>query len=333
MECKISTENLATTKPLVSIIVITYNSSKYVIETLESAKAQTYQNIELIVSDDCSTDNTVEMCMIWIEKNKERFARTELITVEKNTGIAANCNRGLEVSHGDWVKCIAGDDILLKSCININYELSKIHNSSFFFSKMAYLNDDLKFTLLFQKGFELFSKEKKQFKLLLERNYLPAPTAFINRKALIKLGGFDERFPMLEDYPLWLKACKNNYNIYFSDIITIKYRISSESISSNSNVSTNNLFSGNIKYLTSWYKFQQVIAWEKIKRGNIISAYYSYIEILKFRIALTFGNERNLFSVFLINILTLLKPSFYINFFLHNNFKHVNTHNDSAKLL
>ena len=48
-------------KPLVSIIVITYNSAKFVLETLESAKAQTYQNIELIISDDCSSDNTIEI--------------------------------------------------------------------------------------------------------------------------------------------------------------------------------------------------------------------------------------------------------------------------------
>lgn len=71
--------------PLVSIIVITYNSAKYVLETLESAKAQTYQNIKLIVSDDCSTDNKIEICRKWLEKNKGRFVRTELITVEQNT--------------------------------------------------------------------------------------------------------------------------------------------------------------------------------------------------------------------------------------------------------
>jgi len=76
--------------PLVSIIVITYNSSEYVIETLESAKAQTYQNIELIVSDDCSTDETLEICRDWMKKNQDRFVRSELITTEKNTGISGN---------------------------------------------------------------------------------------------------------------------------------------------------------------------------------------------------------------------------------------------------
>ena len=70
---------------MVSIIVITYNSAKYVLETLESARAQTYQNIELIISDDGSQDNTVEMCKDWLSENNKCFVSTELLTVEKNT--------------------------------------------------------------------------------------------------------------------------------------------------------------------------------------------------------------------------------------------------------
>ena len=57
------------TEPLVSICVITYNSSKTVVETLESIKNQSYSNIELVVSDDCSPDNTVELVQQWLEKN------------------------------------------------------------------------------------------------------------------------------------------------------------------------------------------------------------------------------------------------------------------------
>src|SRR5690606_12047202 len=106
--------------PLVSVVVITYNSAKYVLATLESIKAQTYQNIELIVSDDCSNDDTVEICRSWMVENCERFIRTELITTEKNKGIPANCNRGVTASQGLWIKIIAGDDLLLPNCISHN---------------------------------------------------------------------------------------------------------------------------------------------------------------------------------------------------------------------
>ena len=107
------------TKSLVSVAVVTYNSSKTVVETLDSIANQTYPDLELIVSVDCSTDNTVEICREWIEAHKERFVRTELLTVEKNTGVSANMNRGADACQGEWVKDIAGDDVLLPECIDI----------------------------------------------------------------------------------------------------------------------------------------------------------------------------------------------------------------------
>ncbi len=111
---------------LVSIAVIIYNSSKYVVEMLESVKAQTYANIELIISDDHSTDDTVNVCQQWIEKNKEKFIRTDLITTPENKGVSANCtncNRGIKAAQGEWIKFIAGDDILLPECIEDNMNL------------------------------------------------------------------------------------------------------------------------------------------------------------------------------------------------------------------
>ena len=104
-------------KPLVSISVIVFNSANTVHETLDSIYAQVYPNIELIISDDCSTDNTVEICRDWIEKNKTRFVRTEVVTVEKNTGVAGNLNRAEAACRGEWIKPIAGDDVLLPNCI------------------------------------------------------------------------------------------------------------------------------------------------------------------------------------------------------------------------
>ena len=133
MEQQNNVDNLLTNPanpeaPLVSIIVITYNSAKYVVETLESAKAQTYRDIELIISDDCSSDDTVEICKNWMTDNLERFVRTELITFDHNTGISSNCNRGLTAAKGEWVKFIAGDDVLLDKCIGLNINYVKKHS-------------------------------------------------------------------------------------------------------------------------------------------------------------------------------------------------------------
>ena len=99
--------------PLVSICIVTYNSAEFIVETLESAKAQTYENIELILSDDCSKDNTVEICRQWIEENSTRFTNCEIVTTPINTGVAANLNRAIAKAKGEWIKSIAGEKKLL----------------------------------------------------------------------------------------------------------------------------------------------------------------------------------------------------------------------------
>src|ERR1035437_7759056 len=196
---------------LVSIIVVTYNSSAFVSETLESAKNQTYKNIELIISDDCSSDDTVLKCKEWIAKNGNRFVHTNVLTVDKNTGISMNLNRGLQASQGEWLKFIAGDDVLLETCIATNITIASENNASFYFSKMRIVPENENMVNYFQNGFDLFSEGKKQYPLLLKANYLPAPTSFMNKKTLLELGGLNVKFPMLDDYPLWIKATKKGY--------------------------------------------------------------------------------------------------------------------------
>ena len=217
--------------PLVSIIVITYNSAKFVLETLESAKSQTYKNIELIISDDGSTDNTVELCREWLQRNKERFVRTQLINVEQNTGIPANCNRGLKAAQGEWVKFIAGDDVLMDTCIESNIvNINKNSDIEIQFSRLIpfkiidskietyndkFLDNNLKKYLL---------SNEMQYEALLENNFVSAPTSFINRELIKKIGGFDESIKGIEDYPFWLKASKIGIKFHFFECETVKYR-------------------------------------------------------------------------------------------------------------
>src|SRR5574344_449604 len=117
---------------LVSIIVITYNSSRFVLETLESAYRQTYQDIELIVSDDCSTDDTYDICQHWVSIHKERFVRSICTQTPRNGGICWNYNHALKFVQGDWIKYIAGDDILKDN--SIERYTSNIKKNVFFYT-------------------------------------------------------------------------------------------------------------------------------------------------------------------------------------------------------
>lgn len=221
-----------TNNPLVSIIIITYNSSKYILETLESAKDQTYQNIELIVSDDCSTDNTVEICRKWIECNKGRFIRTELVTSQNNTGISANCNRGLNAANGFWIKYIAGDDMLVIDCISeFIKEINKLPGESFFVSEMYVLKDQVISEKISPNPEFLKRNSKSQFKYMaIFLSYIPAPAVMFKTETLKMLNGFDERYKLLEDLPLFIKLTAAGYRFNLIQIPLVIYRYHSESI-------------------------------------------------------------------------------------------------------
>lgn len=230
-------------QPLVSVPVITYNSSKTVIETLDSIYNQTYPNIELIISDDCSTDNTIELCRNWIEQHKERFARTEILTVEKNTGVSGNCNRAEKACQGEWVKGIAGDDVLMPNCIQECMEYVAEHTETvylfgrckaFGMNKERCRQIDEKFDYSF---FEL-SLKNQLYRLTLQGNCVPASTAFYHRERA-KVTGVtnDERIPMLEDWPKWINLLKAGVHLDFVDKVLVKYRVSEMSLSTTSNQS------------------------------------------------------------------------------------------------
>jgi len=110
---------------MVSIIIATYNSSKYIIETLDSVYKQTYHDLELIVSDDNSNDSTYEICNKWLETHKDRFISTKLVKNTGSRGIANNYNNALEHAKGEWIKYLDSDDILLPNCIQDYITASK----------------------------------------------------------------------------------------------------------------------------------------------------------------------------------------------------------------
>lgn len=224
--------------PLVSIIVITYNSAEYVVEALNSARDQTYKNIELIISDDCSQDSTVEICRTWLEINQKYFVKSKIISATRNAGIPANCNKGIESSNGTWVKIIAGDDVITQDCISKYIAHVKLHPE-----KLVLFSD-------VEHYFETFSETNKQppyptsrlrisqrsitaseqFEVLLRVNKVWAGSLFFSKKIFSMVGMFDDTLKRWEDRPMLLKLTKNNIKIHFLNFVSCKYRINLNSV-------------------------------------------------------------------------------------------------------
>jgi len=226
-------------KPLVSVVVVTFNSEKFVFDTLESVKGQTYQNIELIITDDSSTDNTVAICSKWISENKERFTGVRLITSDFNTGITANRNRGFFAANGDWIKHVDGDDLLLPSCVQdyVEFVLNNPTKDIVFSNMNLFAEDDC---LLKPWGGDMmrthyhyvFNLNSQDFKILLCKVCpFPAPTLFIKTSFFKEMHGFDESIRDLEDWIFWVKSAFSGAEFGYLITSGVNYRISSSSLS------------------------------------------------------------------------------------------------------
>jgi len=221
---------------LVSVIISSFNSSPFIIETLDSVAGQTWKDLELIITDDCSSDGTVELCTLWLNENRLRFVNAKLLTATKNGGVSANANRGLHAAQGEWIKFLAADDILKPTCIEGNFEwVSANPGVKVLFSRIEVFRGVFQQANFIKtipgspyndKG--IFSVNRcagSQYRMLLVGDRIHfSPSLYINRETLLTVGGFDERFKLLEDYPLWLNLTKNGFRLNFMDKSTVCYR-------------------------------------------------------------------------------------------------------------
>ena len=223
---------------LVTVGICTFNSSKYILETLESIRSQSYESLELIISDDVSKDNTLEKVYDWVKKiiTEKRFKRVLVLEADENRGPAANANRILDKANGEWIKYLGADDTLLPDCLESNIQFIRSNPEiKVLFSKVNIYSDTFE-SRNYIKTTPIgdFSPESilwpertadSQNKMLLVSDRIHfTPSIFINREALLQVGGFDERFSMMEDYPLWLNLTRNGYKLFFLDKVTVNYR-------------------------------------------------------------------------------------------------------------
>ncbi len=122
---------------------MTYNSSEFIVDTLNSIVSQTYKNWEIIICDDCSTDDTCSIIDEWYALNQSSFLFKTLYSTY-NQGVTNNLIKGINEAKGEWVKTMAGDDVFNINAIEEFVKEASISEHKFFFSRIeliGYKND------------------------------------------------------------------------------------------------------------------------------------------------------------------------------------------------
>lgn len=273
---------------LVSVIVLAYRSAKTIVQTLDSIKSQTYKNIELIISDDGSADNTVETVQEWIANNEGALSKMQLVTTQHNTGLPGNINRALKQAKGEYVKLIAADDYMTKDAISEYVKFCEKNPKALPIAKVYLFSDEeAEGTIDFAPietycdrcyEFAALMDHKKQYHMLLKQNCIVAPSgSFYPMEVFRKLGGYDEHYRWFEDYPMNLKVMHAGYHYGLINRALIYYRISNNSITASQQM---RLKKTEMKFFfreRMRYMMQAGMGWEAVKQ----SKYWAQIAMKK----------------------------------------------------
>ena len=211
-----------TEQPLVSIIIPSYNHMNYIEESIMSALNQTYDNIELIVIDDGSKDDSVAVIKKMADKHGFKFIHRE------NRGLSATLNEGINIAQGKYINTIASDDKLFNDKIE---------------KQVRFMEDNPQFSMCYGKVIAIDNSGKeikwsdraaKQgwvYKDLLISNFIPAASAFIRKDVIEAVGGYDVNI-CIEDRDMWLRIAQK-YQIGYLDEYLAYYRQHDTNMSKN----------------------------------------------------------------------------------------------------
>jgi len=209
--------------PLISVVVATHNHAHFLPECLNSIKTQTYDNYELIVVDNGSTDNTKEVIesLAW---DKLRYY------YQNDTGsVAGPRNTGIKLAKGEYIAFLDSDDLWYKEKLQEVAKALKNNPGIDILSHNLIQRKNGKIGSIMREG----PSKKDMFKHLLTINCLAGSAAMVKRDILLKIGGFDENkdFVHVEDYETWLRIAYKGGKFFFIDKILGEYRLHDSNLS------------------------------------------------------------------------------------------------------
>lgn len=222
-------------EPLVSIFLPTYNHEEYIEAAIESALEQEYENLEIIIGDDCSTDSTWEIVSQYAAENPGTITA---FRNEENLGITGNCNEVLQRCSGKYIAFHSGDDILRPEKIRLQVKVLEsnphcvlcYHDVEVFDSASGetkfYWNSGPKGTPPIEGDTGMLAEQ-----LVVKGTSFMSAQSVMVRQDAVPADGYDERVPIASDWLMWIEACATlDGTVRYIDRPLTRYRKHSKSI-------------------------------------------------------------------------------------------------------
>ena len=214
----------------VTVIALCFNHARFLHECLNSIAAQSEQNFQLIVTDDCSRDDSASLIEAWLNSHRPDAI---FIRHTENAGLCKTLNEALSHARGEFIGMIATDDVWEPDKLERQLAMMRLQSA-----KVAVVYSDAaridEVGQPIEKNFiEAHSPGCKRpsgqiFAELADRNFIPAMATLIRRQALVEVGGYDERLTY-EDYDMWLRMSVE-YDFVYCPAVVARYRIVANSI-------------------------------------------------------------------------------------------------------
>lgn len=203
-----------------SVIVPNYNNSKYLSDCLNSIINQTYKDLEIIIVDDCSTDNSIEIIQDYLLQDN----RIKLIVNKTNQGISKVRDIGIKYAKTKWITTLDSDDYYISSFkLEKEMKIIKEYNKTNVIAYSGIVTVNESGNKIAKVMTEQTTKEGYLFEDMITRNFAIPRDFIFSTELYNSVGGFDYDVPLYEDWDLKIRLSKEA-NFYYSGIDGIAYR-------------------------------------------------------------------------------------------------------------
>lgn len=219
---------------LVSLILPCYNHEKYISDCLYSLCDQTYENIEILITDDCSRDGSFGILQSWQQRLEQRFCRVSIRKNPENRGVVKTLNSMLEDCRGEFIKVLATDDMLLPDAIEKMVACAEREDSDIVFTNVYRFDEALHYPISQPETLEKHYTSPPQWEddltgALLARNFICAPGVLMPRRTVELFGMYDPAY-IMEDFEYWLRVSISGKFSYLDECSAL-YRTNHNSLS------------------------------------------------------------------------------------------------------